>query len=101
VELEYTVEDGDISAFLDYHSHHSAALQEMRRSQMFGYAILLAIFAVTFWFFGETAVAIAFLILGPIWAAWWPSRTRRLARQQSIRALSETPGGRIGEYGLR
>ena len=102
VELEYSVEEGDVSAFLQYHTHHSAALQELRRSQMFGYAILLAIFAMVFWLFGETAVAIAILVLGPIWAAWWPARTRRLARRQVAAAAGDGPGGwEIGRYVLR
>jgi YcxB-like protein len=91
VELEYTVEEGDLAAFLDYHSHHSAALREIRRSQMYGYAILFAIFAVIFWFFGETAVAISFLVLGPVWAAWWPSRARRLAREQAVAVYRDDP----------
>jgi hypothetical protein len=101
VTLEYTVEESDVSAFLDYHANHSDALQELRRNQMYGYALLLAIFAIIFWFFGETAVAIAILVLGPIWAAWWPLRTRRLARRQAIAAMSEAPAAaEAGRYVL-
>ena len=91
MELEYTVEEGDLAAFLDYHSHHSAALQEIRRSQMYGYAILFAIFAIIFWFLGESAVAISFLVLGPVWALWWPSRARRLAREQAVAVYRDDP----------
>jgi hypothetical protein len=91
VELEYTVEEGDLAAFLDYHSQHSAALQEIRRSQLYGYAILLAIFAVIYLFFGGMALAISFLVLGPVWVAWWPSRARRLAREQAVAAYRDDP----------
>jgi hypothetical protein len=83
VELEFRIEEGDIDAFLDHHSQYSAALREIRRRQLYGYGILFAIFGLVFWAFGETAVAIAFLVLGPAWAAWWPMRARRLARQQA------------------
>jgi hypothetical protein len=100
VKVEYTVEESDVNAFLDYHCHHSKTLQELRRSQIYGYAILLAIFAVIYWLFGETSVAIAFLVLGPIWAAWWPSRTRRLARKQVTAALSSNQGAQVGHYAL-
>lgn len=101
VKLEYKVEEGDVAAFLDYHANHSDALKDLRRSQMYGYAILLAIFAIIFWFFGETAVAIAILVLGPIWAAWWPLRTRRLARGQALAAMSEFPAAaQTGAYAL-
>ena len=65
VELEFQIEPGDIDAFLDHHSQHSAALREIRRRQRYGYVILLGIFGLVFWIFGETAVAIAILVLGP------------------------------------
>jgi hypothetical protein len=83
VELQFRIEEGDIDAFLDHHSQYSAALREIRRRQLYGYGILFGIFGLVFWAFGETAVAIAFLVLGPVWAAWWPTRARRLARQQA------------------
>jgi hypothetical protein len=83
VELQFRVEDGDIDAFLDHHAQYSAAVREIRRRQLYGYVILFAIFGLVFWVFGETAVAIAFLVLGPVWAAWWPTRARRLAREQA------------------
>ena len=82
-ELEFRIEEGDVDAFLDHHSQHSAARREIRRRQLYGYVILFAIFGLVFRIFGETAVAIAFLVLGPAWAAWWPTRARRLARQQA------------------
>ena len=83
MELQFRVEEGDIDAFLDHHSQYSAAVREIRRRQLYGYVILFAIFGLVFWVFGETAVAIAFLVLGPVWAAWWPARARRLAREQA------------------
>ena len=83
MELEYRFEKGDLVSFLDYHCQHSEALREIRRGQMYGYAILFAAFALVYWFFGETALGIAFLVLGPAWAAWWPARARRLAREQA------------------
>jgi len=83
VELQFLVEDGDIDAFLDHHTQHSAAVREIRRRQLYGYVFLFAIFGLVFWVFGETAVAIAFLVLGPVWAAWWPTRARRLGREQA------------------
>ena len=112
VELEFRVEDGDIDAFLDHHSQHSAARREIRRRQMYGYVILFAIFGLMFWFFGETAVAIAFLVLGPIWVAWWPTRARRLARKQAADVLpaapepvsrrpARPPAGRCGSFPCR
>jgi hypothetical protein len=93
LELEYTIDERDRDAFLEYHAYHSAALHELRRRHVYGYGILLAIFAAIFWLFGETAVAISFLLLGPIWAAWWPSRTRRLARAQAEAFYRADPGG--------
>jgi hypothetical protein len=83
VEIEFRIEEGDIDAFLDHHSQYSGALREIRRRQLYGYGILFVIFSLVFWAFDGTAVAIAFLVLGPLWAAWWPIRARRLARQQA------------------
>jgi hypothetical protein len=98
VELQFRVEEDDIDVFLDHHSQYSAAVREIRRRQLYGYVILFAIFGLVFWVFGETAVAIAFLVLGPVWAAWWPARARRLAREQAAtfyraipRPLSDGP----------
>ena len=91
MELEFRIEEGDIESFLDHHSQHSAAVREIRRRQMYGYGILLTIFGLVFWIFGETAVAIAFLVLGPIWGAWWPTRARRLARQQAAAVYCAAP----------
>ena len=91
VELEYRLEESDLVAFLDYHCQYSEALREIRRGQMYGYAILLAVFALVYWFFGETAVGIAFLVLGPAWAAWWPARARRLARKQAAAFYGQGP----------
>ena len=81
--LEFRLEESDVDAFLDHHSQYSAAVREIRRRQLYGYVILFAIFGLVFWIFGESAVAIAFLVLGPLWAAWWPTRARRLARKQA------------------
>lgn len=91
VEIEYRVEEGDILVFLDHHSEHSAAAREIRRRQNYGYAILLAIFGLVLWFFGETALAIAFLVLGPVWVALWRERARRLARKQAAALYREGP----------
>jgi YcxB-like protein len=91
VEIEYRVEEGDVLAFLDHHSEHSAAAREIRRRQTYGYAILLAILGLVLWFFGETALVIAFLVLGPVWVAWWPARARRLARKQAAALYREGP----------
>jgi YcxB-like protein len=91
VEIEYRVEEGDILAFLDHHSQHSAAAREIRRRQTSGYAILVAIFILVRWFFGGMALAIAILVLGPVWVAWWPSRARRLARKQAAALYPKGP----------
>lgn len=98
MELQFRVEEDDIDVFLDHHSQYSAAVREIRRRQLYGYVILFAIFGLVFWVFGETAVAIAFLLLGPVWVAWWPARARRLAREQAAtfyraipRPLSDGP----------
>ena len=91
MELEFRIEEGDIDAFLDHHSQYSAAVREIRRRQLYGYVILFAIFGLVFWIFGETAVAIAFLVLGPVWAAWWPTRARRLARQRAAAYYAAAP----------
>lgn len=96
VEVEFRVEEGDIDAFLDHHSQHSAAVREIRRRQLYGYVILFAIFGLVFWIFGETAVAIAFLVLGPIWVAWWPTRARRLAREQAAAFFRDAPHAIFG-----
>ena len=40
---------------------------------------------------GATALVIAFLVLGPVWAAWWPARARRLARKQAAAVYREGP----------
>jgi YcxB-like protein len=91
VEIEYRVEDGDIVAFLDHHSEHSAAAREIRRRQTYGYAILITILVLVLWFFGGMALAIAILVLGPVWVAWWPARARRLARKQAAALYPEGP----------
>ena len=102
MELEYRLEEGDLVAFLDHHSQHSESLREIRRRQMYGYAILVAVFALVYWFFGETAVGIAFLVLGPAWAAWWPARARRLARKEAAAFYAQGPNAlQEGPYALR
>ncbi len=102
MELEFRIEEGDADAFLDHHSQHSAALREIRRRQLYGYVILFAIFGLVFWIFGETAVAIAFLVLGPAWAAWWPTRACRLARQQAADFYNADPNSLSdGPHALR
>jgi hypothetical protein len=83
VEIEFTLEEGDVLAFADYHSEHSVASREIRRRQTYGYALLFSLFGLVFWFFGEAALAIAFLVLGPFWVVWWPARARRLVRKQT------------------
>ena len=102
VELDYRLEEGDLVSFLDYHCQSSEALREIRRGQMYGYAILFAAFALVYWFFGETAVGIAFLVLGPAWAAWWPARARRLAREQAAAFYAQGPNAQPeGSYTLK
>lgn len=96
MELEFRIEHGDIDAFLDHHSQYSAALREIRRRQLYGYVILFAIFGLVFWIFGDMAVAIAFLVLGPVWAAWWPTRARRLAREQAAAFYPTAPHSIFG-----
>lgn len=91
MELEFRLEEGDVLAFLDHHGEHSAAAREMRRRQNYGYLFLLAAFALVLWYFGATALAIAILVLGPVWAAWWPARARRLARQQAAAFYPRAP----------
>jgi YcxB-like protein len=89
MELEYRVEEGDLHAFLDHHMQHSEAARDIRRRQTYGYAFLFAIFGLVFWFFGEAAVAIAFLVLGPVWVAWWPARARRIYRKRALALYRE------------
>jgi hypothetical protein len=89
VELEYRFEEGDLLAFLDYHMQHSEAARDIRRRQTYGYAFLFVIFGLVFWFFGEAALAIAFLVLGPVWVAWWPARARRIYRKQALAMYRE------------
>ena len=96
MELEFRIEEGDIDAFLDHHSQYSAALREIRRRQLYGYVILFAIFGLLFWFVGGMAVAIAFLVLGPVWVAWWPARARRLAREQAAAFCPTAPNAIFG-----
>jgi hypothetical protein len=91
VELEFKVDEGDVLAFVDHHSQHSPTAREIRRRQTYGYAFLLAVFGIVFWFFGEAALAIAFLVLGPLWIVWWPARSRRLVRQQATAFYRESP----------
>jgi hypothetical protein len=91
VAIEFRIEEGDIGAFLDHHSQYSGAFREIRRRQLYGYGILFVIFGLVFWAFDETAVAIAFLVLGPVWVAWWPTRARRLARQQAAPFYPSAP----------
>ena len=101
MQLEYTIEEGDRDAFLEYHSEHSATLQVLRRQHLYGYAILLAIFGAIYWLLGGTALVIAFLTLGPLWAAWWPMRTRKIARAQAEAFYQDHAGGlRVGAHTL-
>ena len=89
MELEYRLEEGDVLAFLDYHMQHSGAARDIRRRQTYGYAFLFAVFGLVFWFFGEAALAIAFLVLGPVWIAWWPARSRQIYRKQALAMYRE------------
>ena len=89
MELEYRLEEGDVLAFLDYHMQHSEAARDVRRRQTYGYAFLFAVFGLVFWFFGEAALAIAFLVLGPVWIAWWPARSRQIYRKQALAMYRE------------
>jgi len=91
MELEYRVEEGDLLAFLDHHMQHSDAARTIRRRQTYGYAVLFAVFGLVFWFFGETALAGAFLVLGPVWVAWWPVRARQIYRKQALAMYREGP----------
>jgi hypothetical protein len=83
VELEFRLEEGDVLAFLEFHGEHSAAAREIRRRQNYGYVFLLAAFYLVHWYYGPTALVIAILVIGPVWAAWWPARARRLAREHA------------------
>ena len=89
MELEYRFEEGDLLAFLDHHMQHSEAARDIRRRQTYGYAFLFAVFGLVFWFFGEAALAIAFLVLGPVWVAWWPARSRQIYRKQALAMYRE------------
>jgi hypothetical protein len=89
MELEYRFEESDLLAFLDHHMQHSEAAREVRRRQTYGYAFLFAVFGLVFWFFGEAALAIAFLVLGPVWIAWWPARSRQIYRKQAMAMYRE------------
>jgi hypothetical protein len=83
VEIEFRLDEGDLHAFVEHHSQHSAASRTVRRRQTFGYALLFAILALVFWFYGEAAVAVAFLALGPLWVACWPALARRTVRRDA------------------
>ena len=89
MELEYRFEESDLLAFLDYHMQHSEAAREIRRRQTYGYAFLFAVFGLVLWFFGDVALAIAFLVLGPVWIAWWPARSRQIYRKQALAMYRE------------
>ncbi len=89
MELEYQFEEGDLLAFLDHHMQHSEAARDIRRRQTYGYAFLFVIFGLVFWFFGEAALAIAILVLGPLWIAWWPARSRQIYRKQALKMYRE------------
>jgi hypothetical protein len=68
---------------------HSEAARDIRRRQTYGYAFLFVVFGLVFWFFGEAALAIAFLVLGPVWIAWWPARSRQIYRKQALAMYRE------------
>ena len=87
--LEYSFEEGDLVAFLDHHVRHSEAARGIRRRQTYGYAFLFALFGLIFWFFGEAALAIAFIVLGPLWIAWWPARSQQIYRKQALAMYRE------------
>jgi YcxB-like protein len=89
MELEYRFEESDLLAFLDHHMQYSEAARDIRRRQTYGYAFLFAVFGLVFWFFGEAALAIAFLVLGPVWIAWWPTRSRQIYRKQALAMYRE------------
>ena len=92
VELEFRVEDGDLDAFLDHHSCSSRRRSgRFAGASLYGYVILFAIFGLVFWVFGETAVAIAFLVLGPI-VGGLVADAGALVRPRAGRARSTGPG---------
>jgi uncharacterized membrane protein YedE/YeeE len=89
MELEFRLEEADVLAFLDHHMQHSGAARDIRRRQIYGHAFLVVIFGLVFWFLGEAALAIAFLVLGPVWVAWWPARARQTYRKQALAMYRE------------
>jgi len=88
-ELEFRLEESDLLAFSEHHIDQSPASRETRRRQTYGYAVLFALFGLIFLFFGEGALAIAFLVLGPLWIAYWPWRLRQIRRKQILAAYRE------------
>ena len=88
--IEFRLGEEDLLAFSEYHLDHSPSSREARRRQTYGYAVLLAVFGLVFMFFGEAALAIAFLVLGPLWIAYWPWRLKQIQREQLLRVV---PGG--------
>ena len=89
MELEYQLEEEDLLAFSEYHLAHSPSNREVRRRQTYGYAVLFAVFGLIFLVFGEAALAIAFLVLGPLWIAYWPWRVKQIQRKQLLARYRE------------
>jgi hypothetical protein len=89
VEIEYQLGEEDLLAFSEYHLAHSPSDREVRRRQTYGYAGLFAVFGLIFTLFGEAALAIAFLVLGPLWIAYWPWRVKQIQRKQMLARYRE------------
>ena len=82
MELEFRFEEGDVLAFLEYHRS-----TPRRRGNPPASDLRLRVSVRHIWsgvlVFREAALAIAFLVLGPLWIAWWPARSRRNYRKQA------------------
>jgi hypothetical protein len=89
VEIEYQLGEEDLLAFSEYHLAHSPSNREVRRRKTYGYAVLLAVFCLILLLFGGRALAIAFLVLGPPWIAYWPWRVKQVQRRQLLARYRE------------
>ena len=89
MEIEYQFGEADLLAFSEYHVAHSTPNREVRRRQTYGYAVLLAVFGLILLLFGGTALAIAFLLLGPPWIVYWPWRVKQVQRRQLLARYRE------------
>jgi hypothetical protein len=89
VEIEYQLGEEDLLAFSEYHLTHPPSNREVRRRLTYGYAVLIVVFGLILLFFGDAALTIAFLTLGPLWIAYWPWQLKQIQRKQLLARYRE------------